>query len=185
MRYDNRDPTAWQDLESAAGLRSATDQPGWALSAWPPPSIRTGGAPILVTPPIPTKMGNSPHGLQRSLTPVNDSDPPLPGAWPRSTALGIIRAHESGKRGTFSGRDPPRLQALTAWELGTVRIPMKSSARRAGSCNGEIYAFIGATGSHDVTRQQLPRPATADNGVAFYCAVPTSSIDLSGRMARS
>jgi len=109
------------------------------------------------------------------------------------TALGIIRcAHESGKRlHVLVDETRPRLQGarLTAWELEQYGISYEIISDGAAGRfmqRGEIAAaFIGAdrvAANGDVANKigsYMLALAAADNGVAFYCAVPTSSIDLS------
>ena len=109
------------------------------------------------------------------------------------TALGIIRcAHESGKRvRVLVDETRPRLQGarLTAWELEQYGIPYEIISDGAAGRfmqRGEISAaFIGAdrvAANGDVANKigsYMLALAAADNHIPFYCAVPTSTIDLS------
>lgn len=108
------------------------------------------------------------------------------------TALGVIRAaHEAGKQvHVLVDETRPRLQGarLTAWELQNLGIPYEIITDNAAgyflhredvsavlvgadrvAANGDIVNKIGT---------YMLALAAHDNNVPFYCAVPTSTIDL-------
>ena len=109
------------------------------------------------------------------------------------TALAVVRtAHEQGKRiHVWVDETRPRLQGarLTAWELTKEGIPMTliadnaaGSLMRSGkvdivlvgsdrtAANGDVANKIGTYSLAVLARE---------NGIPFYAAVPTSTIDLS------
>jgi methylthioribose-1-phosphate isomerase len=108
------------------------------------------------------------------------------------TALGVIRtAHEQGKRlHVLVDETRPRLQGarLTAWELERYGIPYEIITDNAAGYflqNGEVASvFVGAdrvAANGDVANKigtYMLALAAHDNSVPFYCAVPTSTIDL-------
>jgi methylthioribose-1-phosphate isomerase len=108
------------------------------------------------------------------------------------TALGVIRtAHEQGKRiRVLVDETRPRLQGarLTAWELQQYGIPYAIIADSAAGLllqRGDVQAvLVGAdrvAANGDVANKigtYMLALAAHDNGVPFYCAVPTSTIDL-------
>ena len=108
------------------------------------------------------------------------------------TALGVIRtAHEQGKRiRVLVDETRPRLQGarLTAWELQQYGIPyaiITDSAAGLLLQRGDVQAvLVGAdrvAANGDVANKigtYMLALAAHDNGVPFYCAVPTSTIDL-------
>lgn len=109
------------------------------------------------------------------------------------TALGIIRtAHEQGKHvHVLVDETRPRLQGarLTAWELDQYGIGYEiitDSAAGYFLSRGQVAAvFVGAdrvAANGDVANKigtYMLALAANDNSVPFYCAVPTSTIDLS------
>ena len=108
------------------------------------------------------------------------------------TALCVIRtAHEQGKRlFVLVDETRPRLQGarLTAWELECYGIPYAIITDDAAGYflqNGDVAnVFVGAdrvAANGDVATKigtYMLALAAHDNGVPFYCAVPTSTIDL-------
>jgi methylthioribose-1-phosphate isomerase len=108
------------------------------------------------------------------------------------TALGVIRtAHEQGKQvHVLVDETRPRLQGarLTAWELEQYGISYQIIADgAAGSLlrKDEVAgAFVGAdrvAANGDVANKigtYMLALAAHDNQVPFYCALPTSTIDL-------
>jgi methylthioribose-1-phosphate isomerase len=109
------------------------------------------------------------------------------------TALGIIRtAHEQGKRvHVLVDETRPRLQGarLTAWELDQYGIAYEIITDNAAGYflnRGQVAAvFVGAdrvAANGDVANKigtYMLALAANDNNVPFYCAVPTSTIDIS------
>jgi methylthioribose-1-phosphate isomerase len=109
------------------------------------------------------------------------------------TALGVIRsAHEQGKRvHVLVDETRPRLQGsrLTAWELDQYGIPYEIISDNAAGYflqRGRVAAvFVGAdrvAANGDVANKigtYMLALASHDNQVPFYCAVPTSTVDLS------
>ena len=109
------------------------------------------------------------------------------------TALGVIRAaHEQGKRiHVLVDETRPRLQGarLTAWELKQYGISYEIITDNAAGYylrSGQVNAvFVGAdrvASNGDVANKigtYMLALAAGDNEVPFYCAVPTSTIDLS------
>lgn len=109
------------------------------------------------------------------------------------TALGVIRAaHESGKHvHVLVDETRPRLQGarLTAWELDRYGIPYEiitdSAAGYFLSQGTVAAALVGAdrvAANGDVANKigtYMLALAAHDQQVPFYCAVPTSTIDLS------
>lgn len=108
------------------------------------------------------------------------------------TALGVIRcAHEAGKRvHVLVDETRPRLQgaSLTAWELGRYGIPYEiitDSAAGYFLSRGAVAAvLVGAdrvAANGDVANKigtYMLALAAYDRGVPFYCAAPTSTVDL-------
>lgn len=108
------------------------------------------------------------------------------------TALGVIRtAHETGKdMHVLVDETRPRLQGamLTAWELDQYGIPYEiitDSAAGHFLHSGKVSAvLVGAdrvAANGDVANKigtYMLALAAHDNRVPFYCAVPTSTIDL-------
>jgi methylthioribose-1-phosphate isomerase len=108
------------------------------------------------------------------------------------TALGVIRcAHESGKHvHVLVGETRPRLQGarLTAWELSRYGIPYEiitDSAAGYYLYRGSVAAvLVGAdrvAANGDVANKigtYMLALAAYDCGVPFYCAAPTSTVDL-------
>ena len=107
------------------------------------------------------------------------------------TALGVIRAaHEAGKRiHVLLDETRPRLQGarLSAWELEQIGISydiLPDTAAGYYMQRGEIdIAFVGAdriAANGDVANKigtyQIAVLAK-ENGIPFYCAAPTSTID--------
>jgi len=109
------------------------------------------------------------------------------------TALGVIRtAHDQGKRvHVLVDETRPRLQGarLTAWELDQYGISYEIITDNAAGHylhSGQVDAvFVGAdrvASNGDVANKigtYMLALAARDNYVPFYCAVPTSTIDLS------
>ncbi len=109
------------------------------------------------------------------------------------TALGIIRtAHEQGKRvHVLVDETRPRLQGarLTSWELDQYGIGYEIITDNAAGYflnRREVNAvFVGAdrvAANGDLANKigtYMLALAADDNHVPFYCAVPTSTIDLS------
>ena len=109
--------------------------------------------------------------------------------WGTATAP-IYRAHDEGQAlHVWVDETRPRLQgaALTAWELGQHGVPhtlIPDSAAAHLMRRGEVDAVLVGTDrttcSGDVTNKIGTYPlalAAADNGVPFYVAVPSPSID--------
>ncbi len=108
------------------------------------------------------------------------------------TALGVIRtAHEEGKRiHVLVDETRPRLQGarLTAWELENYAISYEIITDNAAGHflqSGTVASvFVGAdrvAANGDVANKigtYMLALAAQDNDVPFYCAVPTSTIDL-------
>jgi methylthioribose-1-phosphate isomerase len=108
------------------------------------------------------------------------------------TALGVIRAaHEAGKNmHVLVDETRPRLQGamLTAWELDQYGIPHEIITDGAAGYflhRGQVAAvLVGAdrvAANGDVANKigtYMLALAAHDNQVPFYCAVPTSTIDL-------
>ncbi len=108
------------------------------------------------------------------------------------TALGVIRtAHVQGKRvHVLVDETRPRLQGarLTAWELQNYGISHEIITDNAAGHflrSGEVSSvFVGAdrvAANGDVANKigtYMLALAAHDNNVPFYCAVPTSTIDL-------
>ena len=108
------------------------------------------------------------------------------------TALGVIRtAHEQGKSiHVLVGETRPRLQGsrLTAWELQNYGISHEIISDNAAGHflqTGIVSSvFVGAdrvATNGDVANKigtYMLALAAQDNQVPFYCAVPTSTIDL-------
>ena len=108
------------------------------------------------------------------------------------TALSVIRtAHKQGKRvHVLVDETRPRLQGarLTAWELQNYSIPHEIITDNAAGYflrSGEVASvFVGAdrvAANGDVANKigtYMLALAAHDNNVPFYCAVPTSTIDL-------
>ncbi len=108
------------------------------------------------------------------------------------TALGVIRtAHKQGKRvHVLVDETRPRLQGsrLTAWELQNYGISHEIITDNAAGHflrSGEVASvFVGAdrvAANGDVANKigtYMLALAAHDNNVPFYCAVPTSTIDL-------
>jgi methylthioribose-1-phosphate isomerase len=109
------------------------------------------------------------------------------------TALGVIRtAHEQGKRiHVLVDETRPRLQGsrLTAWELQRLHIPFEiipdsaaGSFLRAGEVAAVLVGADRVAANGDVGNKigtYMLALAAKDNAVPFYCALPTSTIDLS------
>jgi len=109
------------------------------------------------------------------------------------TALGVIRtAHDQGKRvHVLVDETRPRLQGarLTAWELDQYGISYEIITDNAAGYflhSGQVAAvLVGAdrvASNGDVANKigtYMLALASNDNDVPFYCAVPTSTIDLS------
>jgi len=109
------------------------------------------------------------------------------------TALGVMRAaHEQGKRiHVFVDETRPRLQGarLTAWELTREGIPMTLIADNAAGHlmhTGQIdLVLVGAdrvAANGDVANKigtYKLAVVAQENGIPFYVAAPTSTIDLS------
>ena len=109
--------------------------------------------------------------------------------WGTATAP-LYRAHDDGlDLHVWVDETRPRLQgaALTAWELGQhgvahTLIPDSAAAHlmRRGDVDVVIVGTDRTTASGDVTNKIGTYPlalAAADNGVPFYVAVPSPSID--------
>jgi methylthioribose-1-phosphate isomerase len=108
------------------------------------------------------------------------------------TALGVIRAaHEGGKHvRVLVDETRPRLQGarLTAWELRGLGIPFEIITDNAAGHflhRGDVAAvLVGAdrvAANGDLANKigtYMLALAASDNEVPFYCAVPTSTIDL-------
>jgi methylthioribose-1-phosphate isomerase len=109
------------------------------------------------------------------------------------TALGVVRAaHEQGKRiHVFVDETRPRLQGarLTAWELMREGIPMTLIADNAAGHlmrTGQIdLVLVGAdrvAANGDVANKigtYKLAVVAQENGIPFYVAAPTSTVDLS------
>ena len=109
------------------------------------------------------------------------------------TALGVVRAaYEQGKRiHVFVDETRPRMQGarLTAWELMRERIPMTLIADNAAGHlmrTGQIdLVLVGAdrvAANGDVANKigtYKLAVVAQENGIPFYVAAPTSTIDLS------
>ena len=109
------------------------------------------------------------------------------------TALGIVYAcKEQGKRiHVWVDETRPRLQGarLTAWELMRADIPMHlivdSAAghlMRTGQVDAVIFGADRVAANGDVANKigtYKLAVAAAENNIPVYCAVPTSTIDLS------
>ncbi|MBI4789459.1 MAG: S-methyl-5-thioribose-1-phosphate isomerase [Chloroflexi bacterium] len=109
------------------------------------------------------------------------------------TALGvIIEAHRQGKEiHVFVDETRPRLQGarLTAWELTQAGVPMTLIAdnaagyfMRAGKVQRVIVGADRVTANGDVANKigtYKVAVVAHENGVPFYSAMPTSTIDLS------
>lgn len=109
------------------------------------------------------------------------------------TALGVIRtAHERGARvHVLVDETRPRLQGarLTAWELDQLGIPYEIIADNAAGHflrQEEVSSvFVGAdrvASNGDIANKigtYMLALAARDCDVPFYCAVPTSTIDIS------
>jgi methylthioribose-1-phosphate isomerase len=108
------------------------------------------------------------------------------------TALGVIRAaYESGKRvHVLVDETRPRLQGarLTAWELQRLGIPYEIITDNAAghflhrsSITAVLVGADRVAANGDVANKigtYMLALAANDNKVPFYCAVPTSTIDL-------
>jgi methylthioribose-1-phosphate isomerase len=109
------------------------------------------------------------------------------------TALGVIRsAHEAGKHvHVLVGETRPRLQGarLTAWELARYGIPYEIITDNAAgyflSQDMVSAVLVGAdrvAANGDVANKigtYMLALAADDRQVPFYCALPTSTVDLS------
>ena len=109
------------------------------------------------------------------------------------TALGvIIEAHRQGKKiHVLVDETRPRLQGarLTAWELTQAGVPMTLIAdnaagyfMRAGKVQRVIVGADRVTANGDVANKigtYKVAVVAHENGVPFYSAMPTSTIDLS------
>jgi len=109
------------------------------------------------------------------------------------TALGVVRAaHEQGKQvHVFVDETRPRLQGarLTAWELRKEGIPMTLIAdntaghlMRTGRIDLVLVGADRVAANGDVANKigtYTLAVVAQENGIPFYVAAPTSSIDLS------
>lgn len=108
------------------------------------------------------------------------------------TALGVIRAaHEAGKNiNVLVDETRPRLQGgrLTAWELQQLGVPFKVIADGASGhymrTQGVDFCVVGAdrVAANGDTANKIGTYNLAvvahENGVPFYVAAPTSTIDM-------
>ncbi len=108
------------------------------------------------------------------------------------TALGVVRAaHEQGRlRHVYAGETRPLLQGarLTAWELRNDGIPVTvivdsaaGSFLRRGMIDAVIVGADRITANGDVANKVGTYHLAVlarENGVPFYVAAPTSTIDL-------
>jgi methylthioribose-1-phosphate isomerase len=109
------------------------------------------------------------------------------------TALAVVRAaHEQGKEiHVWVDETRPRLQGarLTSWELMNEKIPMTLIAdnvaghlMRAGRVDLVVVGSDRTAGNGDVANKigtYKLAVLAKENGIPFYAAVPTSTIDLS------